>query len=261
MAARFLLFHGLLGARRNWTSVRRDLPLLCTSPPLRCHEGSEEGQGGFSLKTISDDIQRRISRELVPVHLVASSLAGKAVMRHLVASPNEISDNLRSVTIVDAVPGPRPKSAPNIGKQLDALLALPMGESLTHHEARQMLKDQIPSLATRNMLLQSIDFRVKAMPRFVVNIKQIRDNLEAAFKWDLPPDAVYNAETGPPVSFIFGQNSPFRLDYVAQDSVARVFPTSKQVTIPKCGHHVHIEQKSHFVRAVKQLCLNNQINV
>jgi pimeloyl-ACP methyl ester carboxylesterase len=247
--------HGLLGSPRNWRSVTKDLQerhpwLKLHISDLRNHNGGQRKKE-MRLKDLADDLAQELNDEVTgDCVLMGSSYGGSSIMRYLISAQQEknLPKNLKGAIIVDVAPSPhRPLAMPDLSVELGAILNLDWSRRPTLKEANQQLNKVIPNAEQRAFLLSNVDFRTGT---FRTDLQKIYDNLKE-LNWDLNEEAIFSTLDFP-VTFIFGETSPYKTDASAQESVSRVFPHAEQHAIADAGHWVHVQQKERFVHLVSE---------
>jgi pimeloyl-ACP methyl ester carboxylesterase len=249
--------HGLLGSPRNWRSVTKDLQerhdrrLKFHMSVLRNHNGGKRKKE-MRLKDLADDLAQELNNEVTgDCVLMGSSYGGSSIMRYLISAQQKktLPKNLKGAIIVDVAPSShRPLAMPDLSVELGAILNLDWSRRPSLKEANQQLQKVISNAQQRGFLLSNVDFRTGT---FRTDLQKIYDNLKE-LNWDLKNEEAIFQTSDFPVTFIFGENSPYKTDASAQESVSRVFPHAEQHTIADAGHWVHVQQKERFVHLVSE---------
>lgn len=188
------------------------------------------------------DLEAYLEKEgLNEVVLMGHSLGGKIGMRFACENP----DLVRKLVIVDIAAKAYP---PYHDQEFRAMKSVAVGELGSRKEAEAALEPLVADWAMRQFLLTNL----------------LRDETTGTFRWQANIEALHASlphirqnsllETDRyhgPVLLVRGAKSSFIEDGDA-DEMLHWFPKLHEVTVPKAGHNVHVENRKDFLEALDE---------
>lgn len=241
--ARVVFLHGLLGQGRNFTSIAKALQpqfrsLLVDLP--------NHGHSAWTDRVDYVDMADRLAQELRtgfaadgPVHVVGHSMGGKVAMVLALRHP-ELVNRLVVADISPVVSD----SSDEFEHLIDSLRALDLTSLTGRSEADEALRGPIPNPTVRGFLLQNLRVRGGGF-NWLANLDVLRRDLPVIGGFPEP-----TATFDHPVLWVAGDRS----DYIRPEhaeSMRRLFPRTRLITIKGAGHWVHSEQPEAFASALR----------
>lgn len=230
-----LIVHGLFGSARNWGVIARNLathrPVLTVD--LHNH-GASAWRDSHTYPDMADDLAAVIDAHGGVADVLGHSMGGKAAMWLALTQPDKVA----RLIVADIAPVAYTHTQM---KYLQAMKTLDLDAVTSRSDADRALRADIPELAIRAFLLQSLDIPDR---RWRLNL----DALEA----DMPAIMDFPATTASyagPTLFLAGGAS----DYVQPDhrpTMKALFPNHRLVKIPGANHWLHAEKPRDFEAAV-----------
>jgi esterase len=238
-----VFLHGLLGSRRNWRSVVRDISTerRVFSVDLRNHGDSFHDENG-TLASMVEDLRFWIDdRGLDSFVLCGHSLGGKVAMKFACL----YGDRVTRLVVVDIAPRDYPSE--HHLPTFDGLLALNLQTLSSHKDADERLTEAFPNWAFRKFLLTNLAEEAGIF-RWKANIRALRSSLPDLSRNPLTLEESYGGDA----TFVNGGKSSYvRLE--DEDSIIRHFPKARIVVLPEAGHFVHAEDKAGFLSALREI--------
>ncbi|MBU60991.1 MAG: alpha/beta hydrolase [Opitutae bacterium] len=237
-----VFLHGLLGSRRNWRSVAKDMSTShrVFSLDLRNHGDSfhdEEGRVSFMV----DDLRVWADGQgLGSFVLCGHSLGGKIAMKFACLHGARV----QRLVVVDIAPRDYPPD--NHLSTFDGLLALNLQTLSSHKDADLQLMKAFPNWAFRKFLLTNLS-EESGVFGWKPNLCVLRSSLPDLSRNPLTPEESY----GGVVSFVNGGKSSY-VCLEDEDSILRHFPKARTKVLPEAGHFVHAEDKPGFLSALRE---------
>ena len=251
-----LFLHGLLGSRRNWRAVAKDLSqdYRCILADLPNH-GDSPHQEDASAPAMARALLEWTKAHLAPnatFTLCGHSLGGKLAMKFAVLHP----ERLQKLIIADIAPRDYSPNH-NLGI-LDALLALDIPKLRSRKEADAALAPAFPNFAFRQFLLTNLAEEKKGKGteksfHWKPNLHALRRQLPQLSANPLAPEDVHS---GPTLVLAGGKS-----DYVRpQDHalIRRHLPRARIQTLPQAGHFLQAEDKPGFLLALRRFLLDEE---
>ena len=236
-----VFLHGLLGSRRNWRSVAKDMSIShrVFSLDLRNHGDSFHDEGS-TISSMVDDLRVWTDDQGLESHVLCGhSLGGKVAMKFACLH----GDRLARLVVVDIAPRDYPPE--HHLPTFDGLLALNLQTLSSHKDADMKLSEAFPNWAFRKFLLTNL-VEESGIFRWKPNLGALRSSLLDLSRNPLTPEESY----GGVVTFVNGGKSSYvRLE--DEDSIIRHFPKARIVVLPEAGHFVHAEDKAGFLSALR----------
>jgi len=230
-----LIVHGLFGSARNWGVIARNLakhrPVLTVD--LRNH-GASAWKDGHTYPDMAEDLAQVIDAHGGTADVLGHSMGGKAAMWLALTQP----DMVARLIVADIAPVAYTHTQM---KYLQAMKSLDLDALTSRSVADRALRPEIPELAIRAFLLQSLDIPER---RWRLNLDALEADMAAIM--DFPETA--NTYDGPTL-FLAGGAS----DYIQPDhrpAMKALFPTHRLVRIPGANHWLHAEKPRDFEAAV-----------
>lgn len=240
-APALLLLHGLLGSSRNWTTVGRALQARFDvhALDLRNHGNSPHAEA-MRWAELCGDLEAYLEKAgLDKIVLMGHSLGGKIAMRFACENP----DLVRKLVIVDIAAKAYP---PYHDQEFRAMKSLAVCELASRKEAEAALEPLVADWAMRQFLLTNL----------------VRDEATGIFRWQANIEALHGSlphirqnsllETDRyhgPTLLVRGARSGFIEDGDA-DEMLHWLSRLQEVTVPKAGHNVHVENRKGFLEAL-----------
>ena len=168
------------------------------------------------------------------------SLGGKIAMRYAAEYPEQVN----KLAIVDIAAKAYP---PYHDKEFRAMKSVTVGELGSRKEAEAALEPHVSDWAMRQFLLTNL----------------VRDEATGAFRWQANVEALHASlphirqnsllatdRYYGPVLLVRGGKSDFIEDGDA-DEMLHWFPKLHEVTVPKAGHNVHVEDRKGFLEVLR----------
>jgi esterase len=237
-----VFLHGLLGSRRNWRSVAKDMSALhrVFSLDLRNHGDSFHDKES-TISFMVDDLRVWADGQgLDSFVLCGHSLGGKVAMKFACLH----GDRVQRLVVVDIAPRDYP--AESHLSTFDGLLALNLKTLSSLKSADMQLTKVFPDWSFRKFLLTNLS-EESSMFRWKPNLCALRSGLLDISRNPLTPEESY----GGPVTFVNGGKSSYvRLE--DRVSILRHFPKARIELLPRAGHFVHAEDKAGFLSALRK---------
>lgn len=236
-----VIMHGLFGAARNWTSIAKRLGQdhRVFALDLRNH-GASPWSDDVSYAAMAEDVRVFIEqRALEPVALVGHSMGGKVAM-HLALQYRDLVDRL---VIADIAPVAYDHSFDDF---FDAMRGVDLSRVQRRAEVEAALESSIPDRGIRAFLLQNL-VRKDGGFRWQLNLDALAMHMDDLTGW---PDDLPGRRFEGPILFIAGERS----DYLRprhRETILRLFPDARFMTLKDAGHWVHAEQPEAFTATVR----------
>ncbi len=232
-----ILLHGLLGSKINMAGAAKALSVnfRAIAIDLRNH-GESFHHNSMNYRIMAADIGGFMDdNEIETASLVGHSMGGKCAMQFALS----FADRVDKLVVVDIAP--RHYQDPAWVSYIEAMLSIETAKLESRSQADDLLKKAINSRIYRQFLLSNL-----------INDEQDgyrwRPNLPAIFNSRNEISAPVNGEPSDiETLFIRGEYSPYIRDDDLEP-IATLFPKSTTVSVPGCGHLVHIEARDRFNR-------------
>jgi pimeloyl-ACP methyl ester carboxylesterase len=236
-----VILHGLFGSARNWQSVARALAdrYRVLAVDARNH-GRSPHAAAMDYRLMAADLAALLDHErLGPATLLGHSMGGKTAMTLALLEPARVA----RLVVVDIAPVATPDQHTPL---IDAMLALPLGETRRRLDADARLRAAIADDEIRLFLLQSFAPGTESGGwRF--NLPALRAAMPALIDaLPVPPAARYAG----PVHVIRGARSD-RVTAATLAAMHRVFPHLCLHTVANGGHWPHAEAPREFMLALE----------
>lgn len=236
-----VFLHGLLGSRRNWRSVAKDMSIShrVFSLDLRNHGDSFHDEVS-TISSMVDDLRVWTEDQgLDSFVLCGHSLGGKVAMKFACLH----GDRLARLVVVDIAPRDYPPE--HHLPTFDGLLALNLKTLSSHKDADMKLSEAFPNWAFRKFLLTNLA-KESGIFRWKPNLCPLRSSL-----LDLSRNPLTSQESyGGVVTFVNGGKSSY-VCLEDEDAIIRHFPKARIVVLSDAGHFVHAEDKAGFLSALR----------
>jgi len=230
-----ILLHGLLGSKINMAGAARALgeKFRAIAIDLRNH-GESFHNNSMNYRSMEADIGGFMDDNgIETASLVGHSMGGKCAMQFALS----FAERVDKLVVVDIAP--RHYEDPAWVTYLEAMMSVDPDKLESRGQADELLKEAIASRIYRQFLLSNLTNDDRKGYRWRPNLKAIhaaRDEISAS---------VTGAASAVETLFIRGEFS----NYIRNedlDSIAALFPGSKTMSVPRCGHLVHIEARDRF---------------
>ncbi|WP_193140795.1 alpha/beta fold hydrolase [Meridianimarinicoccus sp. MJW13] len=232
-----LIVHGLFGSGRNWGVIARNLsaerPVLTVD--MRNH-GASDWTNTHSYPEMAADLAEVITDHGGEADVLGHSMGGKAAMVLALTDPGKVN----RLIVADIAPVSYSHSQMQF---LRAMRDLDLTGVTSRAQADRKLRDQVPELAIRAFLLQSLDV---AEGRWRLNLPTLEQDMDKILSFP-----ALEATFTRPTMFLAGGAS----DYVQPEhrgEIKRLFPGAVVVKIPRANHWLHAEKPREFEAAVTQ---------
>ncbi|MFK7991276.1 MAG: alpha/beta fold hydrolase [Sandaracinaceae bacterium] len=251
-----LVLHGILGQGLNWRGVARRLAKARPEwgfvlVDLRAHGDSRDVPPPDSLEAAAGDLVALIETLELPVRgVLGHSFGGKVAVELVRQRP----DGLRSLVVVDSLPGDRPDRRGSEGTErvITMLEGLP-----ARFDDREGFVSHVTGLGfgtpLARWLAQSLD-KIEDGVRFGLDVARIRTLLDGYFERDLwpvldpPPEGVI-------ADLVIGGRSTVWSAAERERGIAlqRAYPDQVRVTVlAEADHWVHVDDPEGLHRVVEE---------
>lgn len=225
-----LILHGLMGSRRNWSSIAKKLEndYHVYLIDLRNH-GVSPHYDSMSYEEMADDIIEICEYEnLEKIHLVGHSMGGKVGMQFAIKYP----DLLERLMILDIAPK---KYRPHYYETLEMMNRLDISQFHNRKDLESEFEKDIPDWAFRQFLLSNVKRDKEKGFFWSVNLPIIIQELHKIASNPLKSKDQFNGET----LFFRGKQSDF-IEEKDHKPIISHFPQAKIVSLDS-GHNIHID--------------------
>lgn len=232
-----LIVHGLFGSGRNWGVIARNL--AATRPVLTVdmrNHGASPWTDTHSYEDLAADLAEVIDAHGGVADVLGHSMGGKASMTLALSAPEKVA----RLIVADIAPVDYAHTQMQF---LRAMRDLDLSDVTSRSMADRKLRDQVPELAVRAFLLQSLDVKSRS---WLLNLKTLETDMAKIMTFP-QFDTAFNA----PTLFLSGGAS----DYVRSEhrpEIRRLFPRAVMVKIPGANHWLHAEKPREFEAAVTE---------
>ncbi|MGF1531241.1 MAG: alpha/beta fold hydrolase [Puniceicoccaceae bacterium] len=240
-----VLLHGMLGNKKNWASILRELDstFQCHALDLRNHgDSSHRDEMDFDL--LAGDLRESLDHlGLDQIILVGHSLGGKVAMKFAAEFP----ERTEGLLIADIAPR---QYQPHFDSVIEILLQIELSNHSSRREIDELLSGKLPDWGFRQFLLTNLALEGNQLS-WKSNLRALHSNRFVLAENPLSETQQYLG----PTLFVRGGKSSFirPTDY---QSIFHHFPTAAIETFPEAGHNVHTEDRPAFVRAIQSLSEN-----
>lgn len=236
--------HGLFGQGKNWTLIGKvlaaDHRVLLVDMP---HHGRSAWADEFDYLDAADEVAGLLDGD-DPAALVGHSMGGKIAMLVALRHP-ELVERL---CVVDVSPVQYHHTDEFTG-YIQAMQALDLDRLERRADADEALAAAVPNTTVRSFLLQNLRRQDDGWA-WQVNLDVLGRDLAELGGW--PADRLEDgASYEGPVLWVAGERSHYVKDEYAE-SMDRLFPKNRQVTIKGAGHWVHSEQPEVFTEVLRR---------
>ncbi len=238
-----LVLHGLFGSGSNWGRQAARLAAdgyQVILADLRNH-GRSPHHADLHYPTMAADVLALLDRLRLDSALVLGhSMGGKVAMTLAL----EHGHRVRGLIVADVAPvtyeGDSHESL------IEALQSVDLAALASRQAAFDQLAERIPEAGIRHFLLTNLEQRDGAW-QWRVPLQRLRDGLPILRGFPAVADRNYPG----PTLFLHGGDSDYlRAEHTSE--VRKLFPDSHIVSLPECGHWLHVEDPDGFHAAVKQ---------
>lgn len=243
-----ILLHGLLGSKINMAGAAKALgsKFRAIAIDLRNH-GESFHHNAMNYRILAADIGGFMDDNgIETASLVGHSMGGKCAMQFALS----FAERVDRLVVVDIAP--RQYEDPAWTTYIEAMLSVEPEKISSRSQADAILKKEVNTRIYRQFLLSNL----------------INDNNDG-YRWRPNLTAIFNAReeisaavTGEPSGikslFIRGECSPYIQDGDLE-AIAKLFPESTTVSVPGCGHLVHIEARDRFNQLLIDFLLRDQV--
>ena len=238
-----VFLHGLLGSRRNWRSVAKDMSNShrVFSLDLRNHGDSFHDEDS-EVSSMVDDLRVWSDEQgLSSFVLCGHSLGGKVAMKFACLH----GDRVERLVVEDIAP--REYSPEQPLPIFNGLLALNLQSLSSFKEADELLVETFPDWAFRKFLLTNLTEK-SGIFRWKPNLCALRSGLPTLSRNPLNSEESYEGA----VTFVRGGKSSY-IRNEDEDSIIRHFPKARIKVLSNAGHFVHADDKAGFLSALREI--------
>jgi len=242
--SRVVLCHGLFGQGRNWTQIAK---AFADRHRVTLVDLPDHGRSGWSERFSYSHVAEQVAALLDaddPVTLVGHSMGGKAAMVLALQHPALVE----RLCVVDVSPVAYAHGSEFQG-YVEAMQAMDLDALDGRGDADEALAAAVPHPGVRAFLLQNLRREGEGW-RWLPNLDVIGRDLDDIAGWpeaDVADCAPYDG----PVLWIAGATSSYVTEEGAE-TMERLFPRVRRVTIKDAGHWVHSEQPEVFVEVLRR---------
>lgn len=244
-----LLLHGLLGSKRNFSSLGRMLGIQLDKPrrvlgvDLRNHGDSQHAPNMSYQEMAQDVIAFLDEQNLTKIVLVGHSMGGKVAQALALLYPERVE----GLVVLDIAPvtyssdeDPHWKAVEDI---LMAIHQVVDSAAATPAEIDKALQQSIPDPALRAFVLTNYDARKQ---QWKIPIATLVHQLEQIAGFDVP-SCSFDGD----VFIIHGGQSRF-VRHAYMDAISSYFPNHMLTTVRGAGHWVHAEAPDDVTALLKR---------
>lgn len=237
--------HGLFGQGKNWAQIAKQLGdrYRVLLPDLPNH-GRSVWTDNWDYLGAADRLARELRGLDGPVALVGHSMGGKTAMVLALRHP-ELVERLVVVDVSPVDYGP----AEEFSAYLDAMIGLYLPKYSQRAEIAQALRPVVADDTVRAFLMQNLHFEPGGWV-WRPHLAALRRSLPAISGWPAMQVDAWPAYQGR-VLWIAGSASEYiRPEYA--DTMLRLFPRTRRLTIKNAGHWVHADAPEVFTGMLEQ---------
>ena len=241
-----LLLHGLLGSKRNFSSIATSLAAQLDKKrrimalDLRNHgDNTHDWRSDMSYASMAQDVVAAMDRhQLKKAVLVGHSMGGKVAQAMALLFPERVD----GLVVLDIAPVSYSNKEPHWEAVQGIVLALTqVPEGLSKREVDAQLRETVSDPALRAFLLTNWNDGTWNIP-----MHHIEAQLELLAGFDIPQNQ-YMGD----VFFIHGGQSRF-VRHSHMETIASYFPNHMLTTVRGAGHWVHAEAPDATVALLKK---------
>lgn len=247
-----ILLHGLLGNKRNWMNIARQLNKLTRrrvyALDLRNH-GASPHSPDMSYDVMSQDVRCFLTDNSIRTCSVIEHSMGGRVAMALCLDHSNFVDKMVAVDV-------SPSRSPNPGIAtacIKGMLNLPLDRITSRRQASQFLLEYADDPKMRDFLTTNLVSQ-DGIWKWRINLEFIANSLNHLTAL---PDSYLTRKYEKPVLFIGGADSLY-LTGQSPHLIQRLFSNSDIRIIPNAGHWVHIDQLKLFLSQVTDFILGNK---
>ncbi|XP_066262121.1 sn-1-specific diacylglycerol lipase ABHD11 isoform X2 [Euwallacea similis] len=246
----FVIVHGLLGSKQNWTSLCKaysqkfNPPRKVIALDLRNHGESIHSDEHTYNHLVEDVKEFLIDNNISKAALMGHSMGGRCAMLFALKYP----EFLEKLVVVDISPV---NLSPNIHEMpiiLDTMRRIQMPSNIPLSQSRNIIDEQLSKTITDKGLRAFILTNLTAVGdtksyKWRVNIPTLVRHFQEIAKFDIVEGLQYKGDT----LFIGGAKSDYipRSDY---PKILQLFPKAELKYIEGAGHWVHAEKPNEFLK-------------
>lgn len=241
-----LLLHGLLGNKRNFSTIGASLASQLKTKrriiavDLRNHgENTFDKRESMSYTEMAHDVLEVMNREgMDQAVLVGHSVGGKVSQALSLLHP----DRVAGLVVLDIAPVSYTTQEPHWQAVHDIVTALvQVPDGLTKKQVDTMLQESVPDPALRAFLLTNYQ------SKWIIPMESIMRQLETLAGFDIPSSHTYEGD----VFYIHGGQSRFvRSSHIP--TIQNYFPNHMLTTVRGAGHWVHAEAPDATIALLKR---------
>jgi esterase len=242
-----IILHGLYGCSDNWITIARQLSEYAEVyiPDQRNHGQSPHSKEHTYNSMKEDLLDFMNTNEIKKAVILGHSMGGKTAMLFANDYPQKIS----KLIIVDISPKSYKKDTINTEKHnmvLQTLFNLDLMNVKSYEQAEKDINVKLKEERLTKFLLKNLKKNSSGNFEWKINLMALYNNIEAITNGFDNIDLKLQTF---PTLFLKGANS----DYIKNedfDKIKSSYKSSKIVTIPNCGHWLHVEQPNLFIKEV-----------
>ncbi len=245
-----IILHGLYGNSDNWYTVGKFLSQYFEVyiPDLRNH-GHSFHSNIHDFPSMVEDLKFFFDYfHIKKAHLMGHSMGGKVAMLFSFV----FQDLIDKLVVVDIAP----RSYTSLRQPNDHILqhlniiqafaSIDLSNKNSRLEVEEEFKAYVPDSKVRQFLLKNLIRNDDGTFRWLINVKALQENLPALMN---NINITENSQINIPALFIKGDRSDY-LKTEDFESINKIFPLVRFVTISNAGHWVHAEHQEEFIRVV-----------
>ncbi len=235
-----IILHGLFGSARNWSAVARQLQETRRVHLLDArNHGASPRHRSMTYDQMAGDLHEYIAANgLQGAVVLGHSMGGKTAMTLALQQP----DMIGALIVADIAPV---AYTPHHAALIKALRGTDLSGLTRRAEAEQRLAEKVDDAPTRAFLTSDLT-TVESGLAWPFNLDAIDAGLTGLS--DFP--GAHRGHYPSPVLFLVGGKSQYvRPDH--HETIERMFPASRIITIDGAGHWLHAEKRDVFVDNVR----------
>jgi esterase len=249
-----IILHGLYGSSDNWLSIARKMAdnFKVYLVDLRNH-GKSPHDELHNYEVMREDLLEFMNDEgLDKAILAGHSMGGKVVMCFARHYPERVS----RLIVIDIAP----KTYSEISRKetqghfaiMKAMNDVDLQTASSRGEIEEILSESIISERIRKFLMKNLRQDENSKYFWSLNLGVLLKELDNIM--DGENEKCFDRKTpvtGFPALFIRGEKSPYITDG-DMNTIEKIFPDARLVTISDAGHWLHAEQPGLLIRAVEE---------
>lgn len=246
-----LLLHGLLGSKRNFSTLatalcqRLEKRRRVIGVDLRNHGESQHAADMTYASMVQDVVDFMDQQQLERVVLVGHSMGGKVAQAMSVLHPERVE----GLVAMDIAPVRYSSTEPQWKAVKDIIHTMhTVGDALKNKsQLDKLLRTSIPDPNVRAFVMTNYDGRLK---QWKIPVDFILHQLDSLAGFDIPMDSTRQSYNGDVLIINGGQSRFVRHAHLNQ--ISQFFPNHAIMTVRSAGHWVHAEAPDDTASLLKQ---------